>query len=83
MVSGVPHNTDKSAIHTRILYVKMRVFTIELLGVFRILDVSLKIYLRGVKCGRILMHLVLDFSPEYPLWRCHAVTGGVLSEKSG
>lgn len=54
MVSRVPHDTDKSAIHTIILYVIFSVMTIKMLGVFRILCISLKIYLRGVKCGCIL-----------------------------
>ena len=66
MVSTLPHDTDKSAIHSCLLYVIFLVFTTIMFCVFLILSVDLKIYLWGVKCGCIhTLHLILGFSPEY------------------
>lgn len=81
MVSRVPHDTDKSAIHTIILYVIFSVMTIKMLGVFRILCISLKIYLRGVKCGCMLCTSFL-ISHRDILCSGIMLSKGILSGKS-
>ena len=43
--SKLPHDTDMSAIHTRLLYVIFLAFTTIMFCVFLILSVDLKIYL--------------------------------------